>query len=190
MKSIKFVKKFKFTVFLMASGETSNNHVMARESKQNLARKVGVLILTDRGSLPGHTPGLVGGRAQLLEAQGGGQRRERLVLEQLAGLKAALPQNFVVLVQVLHRLAVRADALVLLPAVLQGGRDARHDAGSRSGSRGSWKVWESLPKVAGWRWWMSGRERSLRRDFRDQVKTERMTREISGEYLQNKKNNH
>lgn len=89
-------------------------------------------MITDRGSLPGHPPGLVGGRAQLVEAQGGGQRWERVVLEQLASLEAALPQRRVVLVQVLHRAAHRADAPLLLPEVLQGGRDARHAA--RSGS--------------------------------------------------------
>lgn len=44
------------------------------------------VIFTDRGSLPGHPPDLVGVRAQLVEAQGGGQRRERVVLEQAAGL--------------------------------------------------------------------------------------------------------
>lgn len=106
-------------------------------------------MLTDRGSLPGHPPGLVGGRTQLLEAQGRGQRRERLVLKQLSGLEAALPQNLVVLVQVLHRLAVGADALLLLPAVLQGGRDTRHGAGAGSWSEGSWKVWKSRQKVSG-----------------------------------------
>ena len=84
---------------------------------------------TDRGPLPGDPADLVGGRAQLVEAQGGGQRREGVVLEEAARLQAALPQSLVVLVQVLHRLAVGSDAPVLLPAVLKGGGDARHDAG-------------------------------------------------------------
>lgn len=115
----------------------------------NFCRALTALILTDRGSLPGHPLDLVGGRAQFVEAQGGRQRRERVVLEQAAALEAALPQTLVVLVQVLHGLADGADAPVLVPAALQGGRDARHAASGawnrepgRSG--GSWRVLESF----------------------------------------------
>lgn len=75
-------------------------------------------MTTDRGSLPGHPPDLVGAGSQLVEAQGRGQRRERVVLEQAAGLEAVLPQGLVILVQVLRRLAVGADALLLLPEAL------------------------------------------------------------------------
>lgn len=70
--------------------------------------------------------GLVRGGPQLLEAQGGGQCREGVVLEQGAALQAAGPQSLVVLVQVLEGLAVGAEAPVLVSAALQGGRDARH----------------------------------------------------------------
>lgn len=88
------------------------------------------MAVTDRGSLPGHPPDLVGPGSQLVEAQGRGQRRERIVLEQVAGLGALLPQSLVILVLVLGRLAVGADAPLLLPEVLEGSRDARHAAGS------------------------------------------------------------
>lgn len=104
-------------------------------------------VYTDRGSLPGHPPDLVGVRAQFVEAQGGGQRRERVVLEQAAALEAALPQSLVVLVQVLHGLAVGADPPVLVPAVLQGGRDARHAAASGAWSREPGRFGESWKGV-------------------------------------------
>lgn len=52
--------------------------------------------------------------------------REGLILEQAATLRAAPPQNLVILVQVLQRPAEGADAPVLVSAVLKGGGDPRH----------------------------------------------------------------
>lgn len=85
--------------------------------------------------MPADPPDLKGPGSQLLEAQRGGHGGKSLVLEELSGLEAALPQTLKVLVQVLHGPTVAPDALTLLPGVLQRGRDARHGAGPRgSGS--------------------------------------------------------
>ncbi len=100
-----------------------------------------------RGSLPVHPPDLVGVGAQFVEAQRGGLRRKRLILEQTAAFEAALPQSLVVLVQVLHRLSVGAAARLLLPEFLQCVRDARHAAGSGAWSGGSGESWKVLEDV-------------------------------------------
>ncbi|KAG7217982.1 hypothetical protein INR49_008134 [Caranx melampygus] len=121
------VDKHQLSIF---DGQTVVDHHTQLNKKRFRPDRTGPdRTVTDRRPLPRHPPGLVGGGTKLVEAQGGWQRREGVVLEELPALEAALPQRLVVLIQVLYGPAVGAEALVLVPEALQGGRDARHDVG-------------------------------------------------------------